>query len=169
MEFRYEHQGRLVVVTLERAGDGYSANINGRTLPVSALRLVEGQLLFELDGQRQRAWVAAEGARRWVALDGRAWQPLALDVPRAAGRRARGQAGAHEALAAQMPGVVRRVLVAAGQPVERGQALVLFEAMKMEIRVSAPFDGLVEQVLVSEGQPVERGQTLVELLSQPAQ
>jgi biotin carboxyl carrier protein len=62
-----------------------------------------------------------------------------------------------------MPGVVRRVLVAAGDEVSRGQVLILLEAMKMEIRVTAPHAGRVERVSVVEGQPVDRGQTLVAL------
>jgi biotin carboxyl carrier protein len=81
-----------------------------------------------------------------------------------AGRGRRGGHGAHDALEAQMPGVVRRVLAAAGEHVERGQALLLLEAMKMEIRVTAPQAGRVERVLVAEGAAVERGQALVDLV-----
>ena len=62
-----------------------------------------------------------------------------------------------------MPGIVRQVLVAEGQAVARGQALMLLEAMKMEIRVTAPEAGLVRRVAVTAGQTVERGQALIEL------
>ncbi len=62
-----------------------------------------------------------------------------------------------------MPGIVRQVLVAEGQPVARGQALVLLEAMKMDIRVTAPEAGVVRRVAVTAGQAVERRQTLIEL------
>jgi biotin carboxyl carrier protein len=61
--------------------------------------------------------------------------------------------------------VVRRVLVAAGDEVERGQVLLLLEAMKMEMRVTAPHAGRVESVAVAEGQAVERGQPLVDLVT----
>jgi biotin carboxyl carrier protein len=59
-----------------------------------------------------------------------------------------------------MPGVVRRVLVGQGERVERGQVLIVLEAMKMEIRVSAPHAGVVETISVREGESVERGQGL---------
>jgi biotin carboxyl carrier protein len=75
----------------------------------------------------------------------------------------RAPAGAGQPLEAQMPGVVRRVLIAAGEQVSRGQVLILLEAMKMEIHVAAPYAGLVERVAVVEGQPVDRGQMLVAL------
>jgi biotin carboxyl carrier protein len=58
---------------------------------------------------------------------------------------------------------VREVLVQAGETVTRGQTLLLLEAMKMEIRVTAPADGQVRQVLVEAGAVLDRGQRLVEL------
>jgi biotin carboxyl carrier protein len=62
-----------------------------------------------------------------------------------------------------MPGVVLEVLVGQGDYVERGQTLVLLEAMKMELRISAPCAGYVRRVHCTEGQVIERGQKLVEI------
>ena len=46
---------------------------------------------------------------------------------------------------------------------EKGQTLLLLEAMKMEIRVKAPSAGRVSRLLVIPGQPVEKEQLLAEL------
>jgi biotin carboxyl carrier protein len=81
-------------------------------------------------------------------------------------RRGRGAGHKHDTLEAQMPGVVRKVLVAVGETVERGQALVVLEAMKMEIQVAAPHAGVIEQIAVREGETVQRGQLLVDLREQ---
>jgi biotin carboxyl carrier protein len=62
-----------------------------------------------------------------------------------------------------MPGQVLDVLVHVGDTVERGQTLLLLEAMKMELRMVAPFAGQVRAVRCAAGQVVERGQLLVEL------
>ncbi|MBK8047020.1 MAG: acetyl-CoA carboxylase biotin carboxyl carrier protein subunit [Anaerolineales bacterium] len=62
-----------------------------------------------------------------------------------------------------MPGRVLDVLVAAGDRVKKGDTLVLLEAMKMELRITAPHDGSVTRALVQPGQVVERNQILVEL------
>ena len=67
------------------------------------------------------------------------------------------------ALMAAMPGQVMGVLVAEGEAVTRGQTLILLEAMKMEIRISAPHDGHLAKVHCAVGQIVTRGQTLIEL------
>ena len=56
--------------------------------------------------------------------------------------------------------------MAAGERVEKGQTLLLLEAMKMEIRIKAPTGGLVKKLLVSSGQSVDKEQLLVEIAPQ---
>lgn len=58
-------------------------------------------------------------------------------------------------------GLVVRVLVEVGQPVEAGQPLLLLEAMKMESNVTAPISGTVAKILVVGGESVKKGQPLV--------
>ena len=151
---------------VEAVGDDYVVTVSGRTFQVKASAARPGELDLELDdGRRLVACVAVDGPRRWVAMTtgDPAGQPFVLTVPQPGRRLRRGPDGAPQALEAQMPGVVRRVLIAAGDDVARGQVLMLLEAMKMEIRFTAPYAGRVERVAVVEGQPVDRGQTLVAL------
>jgi acetyl/propionyl-CoA carboxylase alpha subunit len=74
-----------------------------------------------------------------------------------------GALGPGGSLAAPMPGTVLRVDVHEGEHVDEGQTLVLLEAMKMELAVTAPAVGVVSAVLVAAGELVARGQALVEL------
>ena len=62
-----------------------------------------------------------------------------------------------------MPGKVIRVLVAPGDEVEARAQLVVVEAMKMELPLTAPRAGTVRAVHAAEGDTVERGAILVEL------
>ena len=62
-----------------------------------------------------------------------------------------------------MPGVVVQVLVQPGQAVEKGQSLLVLEAMKMQNEIAAPADGVVKQVHVTEGAAVGSGAKLVTL------
>lgn len=64
---------------------------------------------------------------------------------------------------APIPGLIARVLVKPGAPVEAGQTLVVLEAMKMENEIRAPFDGVVSSIPVTIGQTVVRGQVLAEV------
>ena len=62
---------------------------------------------------------------------------------------------------ATLSGSVVKVLVAPGAKVEKGDSLLVTEAMKMETTITAPFDGTVAEVLVQEGGRIESGDCLV--------
>ncbi|NOY26114.1 MAG: acetyl-CoA carboxylase biotin carboxyl carrier protein subunit [Oligoflexia bacterium] len=64
---------------------------------------------------------------------------------------------------AAMPGRIVRVLVAKGDPVSKGQPVLVVEAMKMENELKAPRDGVVRTLLVASGDLVETGAVLLEL------
>ena len=161
MEFTYLFDGQPIAVRVEKSGDGYLVTLDGQAYTVTASPLSSQALSLTINGERRLAFTAADGPRRWVAFDS---QPFVLVVPQAEKRARRGKHGGHDSLEAQMPGVVRKVLAGAGDRVERGQVLLILEAMKMEIRVTAPHAGVVEKVLVKEGETVGRGEGLVELV-----
>jgi biotin carboxyl carrier protein len=161
-QVNYEIDGQTVTVSLADNGDGtHTATVDGRAYRVRAVRQPDGGWLMEHDGQRAMVYTAQDGAHRYAQRVGGA--PVTARVPEARARRRGGAAGAQGKLSAQMPGLVADVLVSVGDAVVAGQTLVVLEAMKMEIRVTAPKDGTVKAVAVQKGAVVERDQTLVEL------
>ncbi len=80
-----------------------------------------------------------------------------------AGDQAGDQATEGGRLSAPMPGKVVSFLVRPGQRVQRGQALAVMEAMKMEHTLSAPRDGVVEELLYAVGDAVAEGGELLRL------
>jgi len=60
-----------------------------------------------------------------------------------------------------MAGKVIAVMVAEGDQVEKGQGLVIVEAMKMENEVRSPISAEIREVRIKSGQSVEAGETLV--------
>lgn len=71
------------------------------------------------------------------------------------------QSGPAEAVKAQMPGTVVRIVADAGSSVSAGDTLLVLEAMKMEVEVKAPCAGTVSNVVVAAGNQVNTGQELV--------
>jgi acetyl/propionyl-CoA carboxylase alpha subunit len=65
-------------------------------------------------------------------------------------------------LVAEYPGKVLKVLVKAGQTVDKGQVVVVCESMKMEFTYSALSATKVKNVLVQPGQVIPAGTTLIE-------
>lgn len=159
MKHEFLRGNEVVTLEIERDGAGYRATLAGKTYRVTANSDGRGGWLLDVDGKRLTVWVADDGDTRWAGA-GAAVVSLRRRDRRT--RRAGGASGA-DTLEAAMPGLVRAVLVAEGDSVEKGQTLVLLEAMKMEIRIAAPHDGKVAKVLVKQGDVVERGQQLISL------
>ena len=63
-------------------------------------------------------------------------------------------------IVASLPGAVHKILVSEGDHVKKGQAIVVLEAMKMEIEVKAPKDGIIGSIEVSKGQSVANNQVV---------
>ena len=63
-------------------------------------------------------------------------------------------------IVASLPGAVHKILVSAGDHVKKGQAIVVLEAMKMEIEIKAPKDGIIGSIEVSKGQSVANNQVV---------
>jgi biotin carboxyl carrier protein len=64
---------------------------------------------------------------------------------------------------APIPGLIKTLLVAEGDQVEAGQALLVLEAMKMENEIHAPRPGVITQLNVSVGQSVMLNEVLAEI------
>lgn len=113
------------------------------------------------DGETQRtAYAIVAGSRTWVFLDGLTY---VIEQARREGRRGRTQHDDDAALASPMPASVVRVNVEAGQEVSAGHVLILLEAMKMELTITAPRAGRVKAVACRPGELVQPGVPLIEL------
>lgn len=62
---------------------------------------------------------------------------------------------------APMPGKVLAIRIAVGDPVKKGDVLLILEAMKMEHEVIAPTDGVIAELRAEVGQQVDAGTILV--------
>jgi acetyl-CoA/propionyl-CoA carboxylase biotin carboxyl carrier protein len=77
------------------------------------------------------------------------------------GAAAGGGSAGSGTISAPMQGTIVKVLVAAGDTVETGQAVLVLEAMKMENHINAETSGTVREVRVTEGDTVGTGDILV--------
>jgi biotin carboxyl carrier protein len=72
-------------------------------------------------------------------------------------------AGGPKAIKSSMPGKVVRILVEKGQKVEKGQPLLILEAMKMENEIRSHAAGVVQDIAVAVGAKVEAGALLIKI------
>ena len=124
--------------------------------------LGSGRYELVSDSGRTVAYGVREGGATWVFLDGRVFVVRADEVPEG---RARQRDDA--ALGAPMPATVAAINVAPGQDVKAGDSLIVLEAMKMELAVTAPHDGRIRRVACRVGELVQPGVPLVEFDERP--
>ncbi|HWH80082.1 MAG TPA: biotin/lipoyl-containing protein, partial [Candidatus Binatus sp.] len=98
-----------------------------------------------------------------VLVDGRSYHVNLVDERRVrvGGNQGGAQLQGRQKVSVPMPGKVIAVLVAEGDQVEKGQGLVIVEAMKMENEVHSPIAGEVKEVKVQPGETVEAGAVLL--------
>jgi biotin carboxyl carrier protein len=162
MDFLYQVGDEVKTVRLERRGEIARITIADRAYEVRVIRSRAGELTFTANGVTHTAFVVNDGSRHFVAVEGDAFEVKQPDVRRARRKQHHGE----DNFTASMPGQVTKVLIGEGDSVQRGQPLIVLEAMKMEIKIAAPHDGRVAKVLVKSGQVVDRGQALIELNSE---
>ncbi len=163
MKTQLEHNAQTFPIDLTPTGKTYRVTLGEKTATVEVLSSQNGQLHLLVDGRPVRASVSSNGTKRWVTFNGQTFLLTKSNGARKGGGHAHHTAGE---LLAPMPGLVRAVQAAEGESVTKGQTLIIVEAMKMELKVSAPFDGIIQSVHVKIGQMVEREQLLAVVMLQ---
>jgi 3-methylcrotonyl-CoA carboxylase alpha subunit len=140
-------------VNLRRGPNGWLAELAHDSLEVG------GELAVEVAGRRVNAWAAVHTGELTLLVDGQRYR-FGLDEQGGEGHAVENAGGR---LTAPMPGRVLAVLVEPGTRVQRGEPLLVLEAMKMEHTIAAPADGVVKEVHFKAGQQVEEGAQLLVL------
>ncbi|MES0854916.1 pyruvate carboxylase [Geobacillus sp. G4] len=135
-----------------RLGEEIEVEIErGKTLIVKLVSIGQPQadgtrvVYFELNGQPREVIIRDESIKAAVA------------------ERIKADRTNPNHIAATMPGTVVKVLVEKGEKVDKGDHLMVTEAMKMETTVQAPFAGIVKDIYVKSGDAIQAGDLLIEL------
>ncbi len=138
------------------AVDGSEFLVDGKKTGLTNYSLIVDNRSFEIEVD------ISEDEYR-VLVDGRSYHIDLLDERRmrVGGLQSAIQLQGRQNVSVPMPGKVIAVLVSEGDAVERGQGLVIVEAMKMENEVRCPINGEVKEVRVKPGDALEAGAILV--------
>ncbi len=110
----------------------------------------------EFGAGRRKLYLSLDGMPEEVIIE-----PLNQYVAEKGDKRKQASEPGH--VTAAMPGNVVDVLVAVGDKVEAGQAVLVTEAMKMESEIHANIAGEVKAINVSKGDRITPGDVLVEI------
>jgi acetyl/propionyl-CoA carboxylase alpha subunit len=139
-------------------GGMVQCSVDGRPVVADVRVLQAGVMSLLIDGRQYRCVLDGDG----VVIGGRRFGFEVTDPRSLQGRRGAG-AGTDgpRPVKAPMPGRMVRVLVAVGDEVEEGQALLVIEAMKMQNELKSPKTGRVAKIAVAVGDAVGSGDVLV--------
>ncbi|RPI78372.1 MAG: biotin/lipoyl-binding protein [Chloroflexi bacterium] len=161
MHYRYQWNGKIHEIFLERQGEAYAVHVNGENYGLELIDNQPGQIDLRFEGKPVTLYWAAEGGKKWISYQGCTYL---LEKPSPQSILREGETATENILRSPMPAQVRAVLVSEGQQVQKGETLLLLEAMKMEIRVQAPREARIARISAVQGQQVQRDAVLVELV-----
>ncbi len=149
---------------IEERGGAFRFSLDGREIEGEVLQPEPGVFAFKV-GHRifefHVSTLPGIETRRVVTATGTTDMRIIDRKHRSPGDEADGDG--QRVMLAPMPGKVVAILAAVGDTVERGQGVLVVEAMKMQNEVKAARDGVVSEIKVSAGDTVSAGQVLARL------
>ena len=151
-------------VELHRDGNIVTATIDGESIEAEVSQPELNVYLIKRHGRIFEAFVVpgdVPGSAKTVTVNGRDVEVKLYDPKRL---RTKGSDAEHgDGLAeirTAMPGKVVRLLFEIGASVEKGDGVLVVEAMKMQNELKSPKAGIVKTIKVSEGDTVAAGDVL---------
>jgi biotin carboxyl carrier protein len=133
--------------------------LSGKPVDVDAGKNVHGGVSLIMGGRSYEVQVDVQDEQVTVELEGERYQ-FEIDDGGITGAGGRSDHGGKVEVKAPMPGKVVKLLVGDGETVEKGQGVLLFEAMKMQNEIKSPLAGSIVSMAVKEGQAVESREPL---------
>ena len=141
--------GQSIDLDIQRQPNGLvSILYNGKsyTALVEKIDKKAKELTMRINGQSQRVTIKEpiDQLLSSMGMDARAMQKI-------------------EPVKAPMPGMILKILVETGQQINKGDGMLILEAMKMENILKATGSAIVKSIKVNERTAVEKGAVLIEL------
>ncbi len=138
--------------------------VNGERFAIDFQALPDGGVASLLLNNHSFEAVVEEREETWEVLVRGELYPVTVQDERAY-RLAKARGGetavsGDAVIKSPMPGIIIAAPVAEGEPLQKGDKVIILESMKMENELRAPRDGVVARVAVKPGDSVEKGQVL---------
>jgi biotin carboxyl carrier protein len=163
MKLQADIAGVVTDVEITRSGRECRAVVDGREYILDVSQPEPGVYLIKDGSTVSEATVTqtSQGGSN-VHLRGREHQIAIIDPKRLrTGGGAHGVASGKAEIKTAMPGKVVRIIAAVGDTVQKGDGVIVVEAMKMQNEMKSPKDGTIVEIKAAEGDTVGAGDVLV--------
>ena len=151
--------GERLNVEVVRGDTQVTATVDGREYALDISEPEPNIYTFRSGGKLTEAFVSAGGSK--VTIGGHEFEIDLTDPKRLRGSSVDAEhADGVAEIKTAMPGKVVRILVKAGAEVQKGDGVLVVEAMKMQNEMKSPKDGVVKEIRTTEGSTVNAGDIL---------
>lgn len=162
MKLQAEINGEVQDIEIRQDGREVAATIGGCEYLLDISEPEPGVFLLKHENAVFQASVSGNAPDYGVHLRGKSHQVRIIDPKklRGTGSESDDESGKAEIRTA-MPGKVVRILKSVGDTVEKGDGVIVVEAMKMQNEMKSPKEGTVTDIKFGEGDTVGAGEVLV--------
>ena len=163
MKYQAEIGDEKHEIEIHRDGERVRALIDGAVFDVEVSEPEPNVFLIKRDGNIFETFVIPSDPDqpKTVSVKGQDIEVRLIDPKRLRGSRSDSDHGDGLAeIRTAMPGKLVRVLLPAGTSVEKGDGVLVVEAMKMQNELKAPRSGIVKEIRFAEGDTVSAGDVL---------
>lgn len=133
---------------------------------ILAGRLMFKEITINYHGKNQKILAEVVDRKVWFKMNSETFCYDVLDLSNRSGKSKNGSAAANDKILAPMPGKITKIFVSEGDQVNKGDALLVMEAMKMEYTLKSDIEATVEKLNSHVNQQVNLGHVLVKLNTQ---
>ena len=164
MELEFNIDEKIYQLNLEFKDGQYRVNLGDREYVVDSSLISDNCLSLLINGKAFTVYFAEANGKRYFSIGG---EQFCIQEAKSESFKASDadSTALDEAptVASPMPGKVVKIFVREGDEVEKGQGLVIVEAMKMENEIKSPVKGKVEKVNFKPGDLVDAAQPILEI------
>jgi acetyl-CoA carboxylase biotin carboxylase subunit len=164
VRMRFEEQELPVGIPRITAGN-VSFEILGKMHQASVITCKDHRIEFTTGHHNYVAWISEDAENNaYMTLGGHIFSLKRHDILTESVTASMYESAGHDSnhVTSPMPGKVIKILAKAGDEVNKGDALLIIEAMKMENMIVSPRDAVVKLVNVSVDDRVESSKALIE-------
>ena len=146
---------------INRDGNRVFAKVDDRDYELDASEVEPNVFLLKHKGKVHEVYVSPTGGSYQVSIGGKDIDVRLIDPKRLRGTGSGTEHGDGNAdIRTMMPGKVVRLIVNTGDSIEKGDGVLVVEAMKMQNELKSPKAGTVREIRVAEGETVAAGDVL---------
>jgi biotin carboxyl carrier protein len=164
MEFEFRVEDQAYRLELDHRDRKYLVKLGDRQYIVDSQVICENGLSLIVDGKAYMVFIAEDQGKKYISVEG---EQFCIEEDKAdTGARSMAESATLKGvptIASPMPGKVVKILVKQGDRVEKGQGLVIVEAMKMENEIKSGSGAVVKKINFKEGDLVDAAVPIIEL------